>query len=585
MPRPFPMPVDEVQESINEFMPDLEQVEDDAMPAVDLRPMKELSLMELFVRLNEVLHGSQLVINRACAPMVNEIASRLGLEPMEAFLLAPIVNEYDHDCVQMSMLARAFGCPKLKILAYHDQFVALSRKGYIVINKRDGMSVRIKAGAIKALTENHPYERPSFRVETETEFFESIDPIFEEGNASDEAMDWYDETFAELVKSNLHLEICDLISKGGFIGEHCQLPLLMAFIKELHIDDEDYVNEFDLREYFGSCNHCDIRRMASQLKSGETAAQKAGYVGVYNNSNMSMDGCWSFTPQGLDVLFHEKQTIEKVEDLIYSEDIQAHEMFYNPAEETSVHKLAEMLGNERFTDIQRRLEEKGKRKGFACLFYGAPGTGKTETVLQLAHQTGRNLVRVDVADVKSKWVGESEQNLRQVFDRYRDLCKKATEQGKPIPILLFNEADQLFGTRLKNVRTAVDKMENSMQNIILEQVENLDGILIATTNLTENFDSAFARRFIYKIRFENPTVAAREAIWRSMIPEADKAVTAQLARTYALSGGQIENIARKCSVDYVLNGERPTYEQLSRYADEELSLNRGEHRRVGFSMP
>lgn len=112
------------------------------------------------------------------------------------------------------------------------------------------------------------------------------------------------------------------------------------------------------------------------------------------------------------------------------------------------------------------------------------------------------------------WVGESEKNIKAIFDRYREHVKNS----KVAPILLFNEADAVIGKRREGAEKAVDKMENSIQNIILQEMETLDGIMIATTNLEQNMDKAFERRFLYKIKFNKPSVEARMNIWRSMIP-------------------------------------------------------------------
>ena len=125
------------------------------------------------------------------------------------------------------------------------------------------------------------------------------------------------------------------------------------------------------------------------------------------------------------------------------------------------------------------------------------------------------------------------------------------------PILLFNEADALLGTRMNGAQSAVDKMENTLQNIILQEMEDLDGILIATTNLTCNLDTAFSRRFLYKIRFDKPTIEARQHIWHEMIPELSDTESMSLAKSYEFSGGQIENIARKYAINCILHGDCP----------------------------
>ena len=199
----------------------------------------------------------------------------------------------------------------------------------------------------------------------------------------------------------------------------------------------------------------------------------------------------------------------------------------------------------------KRALEIAAAGGHNILLIGAPGTGKTETVYQLARQTGRDIMRVDVDKIKSCWVGESEKNIKALFDRYRNICKNS----KLAPILLFNEADAVLGVRMEGASRAVDKMENSIQNIILQEMETLEGIMIATTNLTTNLDKAFERRFLYKIRFDKPSVGSRSKIWQSMLPGLSEKDAQTLASQFDLSGGEIENIARKHSVNAILSGK------------------------------
>ena len=133
------------------------------------------------------------------------------------------------------------------------------------------------------------------------------------------------------------------------------------------------------------------------------------------------------------------------------------------------------------------------------------------------------------------------------------------------------EADAVLGIRQEGASQAVEKMENSIQNIILQEMEQLDGIMIATTNLTQNLDKAFERRFLYKIEFEKPSTEAKSRIWRSMIPTLDERTAAMLAARYDFSGGQIENIARKRTIDIILQGAEPSFEQLDGYCRLEVS--------------
>jgi SpoVK/Ycf46/Vps4 family AAA+-type ATPase len=258
-------------------------------------------------------------------------------------------------------------------------------------------------------------------------------------------------------------------------------------------------------------------------------------------------------------------------------DITAHQLFYDEATSRQVNELTGLLSEDNYQKIRQRLQDKGFRCGFTCLFYGSPGTGKTETVLQLARQTGRDIMQVNVSEIKSKWVGDSEKNIKALFDDYR----KKVKDCKRTPILLFNEADAIINRRQEMAERGVDKMENSIQNIILQEMEALDGILIATTNLEQNMDKAFERRFLYKIKFNKPTVEARQHIWQAMIPSLSADAASQLATRYDFSGGQIENIARHHAIDSILHGdEADDLQSLITHCDQERLEKKV--RRIGF---
>ena len=122
-----------------------------------------------------------------------------------------------------------------------------------------------------------------------------------------------------------------------------------------------------------------------------------------------------------------------------------------------------------------------------------------------------------------------------------------------------------------------------MQNIILQEIEDLDGILIATTNLTSNLDKAFERRFLYKVEFHKPDTDVKTKIWRSMLNDISDDDARQLAVHFDFSGGQIENIARKRTVDYILSGKFASLEQIEDYCRAEL-LNGKERRSIGFTL-
>jgi len=178
------------------------------------------------------------------------------------------------------------------------------------------------------------------------------------------------------------------------------------------------------------------------------------------------------------------------------------------------------------------------------------------------------------------WYGESEKKIKEIFDTYR----AAVENSEFAPILLFNEADAVIGKRKEFTSSsrAVDQTENTIQNIILQEMETLSGILIATTNLTQNMDSAFERRFLYKITFDKPGVESRKDIWNSLLPDLPDDEVSELSRKFELSGGQIENIARKLEVDAIINGSELCMDTLMQYCKDEIQNGLNSGKRIGF---
>lgn len=291
----------------------------------------------------------------------------------------------------------------------------------------------------------------------------------------------------------------------------------------------------------------------------------------------------SLTDKGKELFFEEDATIfieeADAKNLIRSDSITAKELFFSEEEQKQLSMVCDSIKEENYLQLVSRLESKGLSKGIAVLLYGAPGTGKTESVKQWAKETGRDIVHVDLSASKSMWYGESEKIVKEIFTRYRNLCKRS----KIKPILLFNEADGLFSKR-KDISTgrSVDQTENTIQNIILEEMEKLDGILVATTNLADNLDAAFERRFLFKIRLEKPDTKAKSLIWMSKLPSLSREDALSLAESYDFSGGEIDNIVRKSEMKEILDGTAPTIASLREFCSEEkMSLNKS-RAKIGF---
>ena len=223
------------------------------------------------------------------------------------------------------------------------------------------------------------------------------------------------------------------------------------------------------------------------------------------------------------------------------------------------------------------------KEGINILLYGAPGTGKTESVFQIAKATGRKVFYVDIGATISCWHGGTETNISKLFERYSLLVKKAAEQKELIPIFLFNEADALFGKRLNPPIQGSEIDENHIQSVLLDKMEKQKGILITTTNMPGNFDEAFERRFLFKIQFEKPDTEIKKKIWQNKLSFLDDKTAHSLAVNYEFSGGEIDNVVRKITMDEVLTGKKAKASDIDKYCrSEKLVLEK--KKAIGFNF-
>jgi hypothetical protein len=196
---------------------------------------------------------------------------------------------------------------------------------------------------------------------------------------------------------------------------------------------------------------------------------------------------------------------------------------------------------------QLRLRPRGF--GLKALFTGSPGTGKTMCAEVIAASLGYDLFKVDLSSVVSKWVGETEKNLRQIFD--------AAEGGTSV--LLFDEGDAIFGSRGES-KSAQDKYANQEVAYLLQRLEVFEGCVIITTNLQDNIDEAFLRRFSAVIEFPFPSPQERARLWERAMPPPEfrdpDIDTAMLGKQFHLAGGSIVNASLNACIDAARQGQR-----------------------------
>ena len=539
----------------------------------------ECTLLQAVERIVEESRDSKLSAKfmDKCQDEIQLVADSYGITPIQAILFC-IILECGPYNVNFYELPRFLEINNVKSLSFGGEIKALVKKRLLRYRNKDKDCFGVRENTLNALKENKAMTAVTIHVENCETLFDVMGTWFdiweqEEADPCDAIED-----LMTLFKDNKDL---------GFAQKMLDLKLresdmlLLSFFCHLLVNEDD--SRVLPRQFEWLINsRTAFKRIVNELTRGTHPLMQMGFIEHECEEGIANTSVFILTDKAKQDLLAEldiKPAEVKLNNVLNPDVIIPKELFYPNDIKKQIDELNSFLDEEQFQQIQRRMKENGFRTGFACIFYGAPGTGKTETVYQLARTTGRSIMVVDVPQIKSKWVGDSEKNVKALFDRYRKLVNRS----KLAPILLFNEADAIFGVRKNGAENAVDKMENTIQNIILQEMETLHGIMIATTNLVGNLDSAFERRFLYKVKFEKPDAAVRRRIWQEMIPDLTDTEASTLAKAFDLSGGQIENVARKNTINRILHGD--TSDRLNilmDYCKAETLESATTIRRMGF---
>ena len=542
--------------------------------------MTEKSILQLMDLLSERSDDSKLgdrfwADNQDAAAA---LASRLNITPLQAVLLSICLRHGPRN-VDYNDISRHLDISNIRALEYSEELNTLIRARYLKFHDaKDEDSFDVPRTVIRAFKNNDIPEPPKKTGLNIHELFDRLNDYFEDLDDNAIAPGELYHELKELFKANGHLSFTRELN--GLKIDRCNDWMVLVIVCHYLINKDDDRITFEQIEDVFRCKSS-FNEAKAALKEGSHYLMQEGLIehvceeGIANTSQIHL------TAKARQILLSEFQLHSSdtaVAGLTKPESLIEKTLFYTDSNEKQVDELETFLMPERYKEIRERMKATGYRSGFACLFYGSPGTGKTETVYQLARKTCRSILAINVPEIKSKWVGDSEKNIKAVFDRYRLLVQRS----EVAPILLFNEADAIFGQRMEGAQNAVDKMENSIQNIILQEMESLDGVLIATTNLTQNLDAAFERRFLYKICFDRPDSTVREKIWHTMIPSLSSQECHDLAVAYELSGGQMENVSRKFMINAILHGdETDRMEVLRSYCGAEKLENKTQSKRIG----
>ena len=557
---------------------------------METKQKKQMDLLTAIEQIVEKAKDSKLSpeFYRKASRYIKYVSDKLDLTKEQSVILALFMNRSDDSGILLSELSHDVNCSTIRILRFMNDIDVLEKREFIRCCRdfngyRKRISYRVPYDVIVAMKRDEKYAPRKCTGLSCQELFGELEEYFELRKENELTYEALTQKVNSLFEDNKQLQFVKLVN--GFFPSDENFDddkmLLVLFCHLCVNNGDDNIGFHDLDFLFDDKR--EWNRQKRWISNGDHFLFHENIIEFNNDNGMVDRESFRVTQQFKDdalseVVLRQRRSEKNSSEFINSDKIVEKQLFYGQNIQNQIGELVSLLNENHYQEITSRMKKAGFRCGFTCLFYGAPGTGKTETVLQLARQTGRDILQVDVSKIKSCWVGESEKNIKSLFDTYKDKVKKSSIA----PILLFNEADAIINRRQEGAERAVDKMENSIQNIILQEMENLDGIMIATTNLAQNMDKAFERRFLYKIKFEKPTLEARMHIWHEMIPALSDDDIKTLADRYDFSGGQIENIARHYAISNILYGDKTNnIESLITYCDNER-LETKQTRKIGF---
>jgi SpoVK/Ycf46/Vps4 family AAA+-type ATPase len=513
---------------------------------------------------------------------ISFVSKKMQLTTNQVVLFSVFIEKSDDKRICISELSKFIGCRNIKTISLMNDIDELEKRRLVRCCREESKyTYRVPIEVVNSIKQNVAYEPENRKNLNTNELFKHIYRLFNERANSEISCAALIEELQSLFKDNSSLIFCKQIKEYEKICLDEDVFLLLLFFCHRYVNlDEDCVDFYDFEDIYEE--KWIFREIKSSLQNGHCELLENNILEYSNDNGFGDKESFKISTNAKEKLFVDLdvkvQQADNKKGLVLYTGIATKALFYNEREQQQIAQLTSLLSQEKFSSVQKKLNDSGMRKGFACLFYGAPGTGKTETAYQIARSTGRDIMMVDISESKSMWYGESEKRVKKIFDTYRAYLKTC----EIAPILLFNEADAIIGKRKEAGRGTIDQTENAIQNILLQEMENLEGIMIATTNLTQNLDKAFERRFLYKIEFEKPNIKAKERIWSTMLPSLSEKERLELANSYSFSGGQIENIVRKYTVDSILNDTNPSIESIHLYCKSEFLYKNEEKRKMGY---
>ena len=508
------------------------------------------------------------------------------ISDQESFFLSLIIGlNIKSDTVDYEDISKHLGCNPMKILLHNNIFENLVQKGYIDKVRYSGLSyqlsrrffLRLNPDLIEAIMQDIPIPNvehiPHLKL---IELFEKLYDMNEKRDNDNELTEIMLNKAAHYFESHNDIEIVAHLNQtlSDIADRYIFVYVVWKVLTGNGSTDLGYL----INEIFYE-KHTAVRKLQSfadgsnALIINDLFELAPSRFGNESDIELTQKARRMLQDAGLKLFQQKKNSI----DLIASDSISEKPLIYNREESGHIEMLTQLLAGDKYLEMQQRLNSKNLPAGITVLLHGAPGTGKTETVMQLARQCGRSIFKVDISNTKSVWFGQSEKLIKRIFTDYRQLVSESDST----PILLFNEADAIISKRKNNQTTSVDQTENTIQNIILDELENFEGIFFATTNLINNIDLAFERRFLFKIEFRKPEPGVKQKIWQLKLPFLSEEQCRWLTEQFNFSGAQMENIYRKCEMHEVIQGISVTFDNVIEFCKSELLFDKKEVK-IGF---
>lgn len=495
---------------------------------------------------------------------------------MESILITLVMNVENFENARVKKMASYVGLNHLNFLPFATNLMALHQRNIITPSYGENYELSedyaLEPKLITYLSKNERIPSEILQVsETENNFHEFLNEIdgLKEKKAKKKLNEFYFRNeLNEITNKYIQFKLVSFAKKN--LNKVEQFVFFVTILDAISYCNNDYntnlqntVEEgtFKRRDAFEYVqNFLQDKTKLNKLKLVEkdnAAFSNRHYIRLTTNA-LKMLSEW----EGIHIEFKED---EKNKKLLYPEQIKKNKLIYNPSELEAIARIDGVLVEKSFQKLKSNLTSNNLPEGITCLLYGEPGTGKTATVYELARKHKRAVFKVEISETKSMWYGESQKLVKKIFTDYYE----AKEKEKRCPILLFNEADAIIGKRKVGGNASTSETENAIQNILLEELENFKGILFATSNLVMNLDTAFERRFLFKVKYAIPSLQNAAAIWKIKLPTITKEQAMELAINYPFSGGEIDNIVRKYIMEHVLHGERPSFETIISFCNQE----------------